>query len=102
MEQLRAIWCCASPNADSRRTSRILRMDNLSSGKSDSPCFKQNQIALFDVQRRPFLCSDPIAITHSELIAISRSELPRFPDRHRLGTDNRDHLGTMIFISSEW
>jgi hypothetical protein len=47
------------------------------------------------------LRSDPIAITHSELIAISRSELGRFLDRHQLGTGNRDHLGTVIFISSE-
>src|SRR5438128_6271991 len=46
IEQLRAIWCCASPNADSRRTSRILRIDNPSSDKSDSPCFKQNQTSL--------------------------------------------------------
>jgi hypothetical protein len=29
------------------------------------------------------------------------SELARFIDRHQLGTDNRDHFGTMIFISSE-
>jgi hypothetical protein len=47
------------------------------------------------------LCSDRIAITHSELIAISRSEPGRFLDRHQLGIDNRDHLGTMIFITSE-
>jgi hypothetical protein len=47
------------------------------------------------------LCSDRTAITHSELIAISRSELRRFFDRHQLGINNRDHPGTMIFITSE-
>jgi hypothetical protein len=74
-------------------------MDKASSGKTDSPCFKQNQIALFNVQRRPVFV--PIAISRSELIAINRSELGRLFDRHQIGIVNRDHLGTMIFISSE-
>jgi len=30
-----------------------------------------------------------------------RSELAAIFDRHELGTGNRDHLGTMIFFSSE-
>jgi hypothetical protein len=47
------------------------------------------------------LRSEPIAVSHSELIAISRSEPRRFFDRHQPGIVNRDHLGTMIFISSE-
>jgi hypothetical protein len=34
------------------RTSRNLRMDRASSGKSDPPCFKQDQTTLFVVQRR--------------------------------------------------
>ena len=61
IEQLRAIWCCASPNADSRRTSRILRLD------------KQNQIALFDVQRRLFRSDrdQPFRAPTSFLIVIS-------------------------------
>jgi hypothetical protein len=37
----------------------------------------------------------------SDFIAIARSELERFLDRHPLGIANRDHLGTMIFFSSE-
>jgi SAM-dependent methyltransferase len=45
--------------------------------------------------------SRPNRNRHSELAAISRSELSRFFDRHRLGIDNRDHLGTMIFFTSE-
>jgi hypothetical protein len=75
-------------------------MDRASSGKSDPPCFKQDQIALFYVQRLSVLFR-PNRDLHSELPAISRSELSRFLDRHRLGIDNRDHLGTMIFFSSE-
>lgn len=117
IEQLRAIWCCASPNADSRRISRILRMDNASSGKADSPCYKQNQIALLDVQRRPVRRSEPMSISrfepmklghsdlmsimHSELMSITGSEVEPVFDRHQLGTGNRDRLGTTIFIASE-
>jgi hypothetical protein len=48
-------------------------MDSASSGKLILLCFKQNQIALFDVQRLPHPAV--IAITPSELIAITRSEL---------------------------
>jgi len=40
-------------------------------------------------------------LLHSELIEISHSELTAIFDRHELGTDNRDHLGTTIFFSSE-
>ena len=50
-------------------------MDRASSGKLILLCFKQNQTALFDVQRLPD--SEVIAITHSELIAIIRSEAGR-------------------------
>jgi hypothetical protein len=38
---------------------------------------------------------------HSELVAISRSEPGRFFDRYPIGILHRDHLGTMIFFSSE-
>jgi hypothetical protein len=48
-------------------------MDRASSGKLILLCFKQNQNALFDVQR--FRDSEEIAITHSEVNAIARSEL---------------------------
>jgi hypothetical protein len=48
-------------------------MDRASSGKLILLCFKQNQIALFDVQRLPD--SEVIAITHSEVIAITRSDV---------------------------
>jgi hypothetical protein len=48
-------------------------MDRASSGKLILLCFKQNQTALFDVQRLPN--SAVIAITHSEVNAIARSEL---------------------------
>ena len=61
------------PSADSRRISRILRMDRASSGKSDPPCFKQDQITLFYVQRLSVLFR-PNRDRHSELPAISRSE----------------------------
>jgi hypothetical protein len=47
-------------------------MDRASSGKLILLCFKQNQTALFGVQRFPD--SEVIAITHSELNAISCSE----------------------------
>jgi len=47
------------------------------------------------------LCSGRTAIRHSEFIAISRSETQAILDRHPLGIGNRDHLGTMIFFSSE-
>jgi hypothetical protein len=50
-----------------------LRIDRASSGKLILLCFKQNQIALFDVQRLPD--SEAIAITHSEANAIARSDL---------------------------
>jgi hypothetical protein len=33
----------------------VFRTDNLLAGKSDSPCFKQDQTAVFDVQRRQAL-----------------------------------------------
>jgi hypothetical protein len=37
MEQLRAIWRCPSPNSNfKRKTSLILRMDNLLAGKLTS------------------------------------------------------------------
>jgi hypothetical protein len=71
-------------------------MDRASSGKSDPPCFKQDQI--------PLLLSSAAV---SDLTASFRahrnrhSELPAIFDRHELGTGNRDHLGTMIFSSSE-
>jgi hypothetical protein len=47
-------------------------MDRAFSGNLILLCLKQNQIALFDVQRLP----DPeaIAISRSELSAIARSE----------------------------
>jgi hypothetical protein len=48
-------------------------MDRASSGKLILLCFKQNQTALFDVQRLPDF--EVIAITHSEVIAIGRSEV---------------------------
>jgi len=47
-------------------------MDRASSGKLILLCFKQNQIALFDVQRPP--ASGTIAIIRSEVNAITRSE----------------------------
>jgi hypothetical protein len=50
-------------------------MDRASSGKLILLRFKQNQIALFDVQRLPY--SEVIAITHSEVNAIACSE-PEF------------------------
>lgn len=74
--------CCAKPNADSRRTSRILRMDNASSGKVILLCFKQNQIALFNVQRcTAFVPTRPRLVVPT-FNAITRSELERFFDRH--------------------
>jgi hypothetical protein len=75
-------------------------MDRASSGKSDPPCLKQDQIALFVVQRLSALFRSD-RDRHSELIAIGRSELRRFCDRHPLGIGNREHFGTMIFFSSE-
>jgi len=42
-----------------------------------------------------------MTIARSELMTIARSELGRILDRHDLGIHNRDHLGTMIFITSE-
>jgi hypothetical protein len=48
-------------------------MDRAFSGKLILLCFKQNQTALFDVQRLPD--SEAIAITHSEVNAIARSEV---------------------------
>jgi hypothetical protein len=70
------------------------RMDRNSSGKSDPPYFKQDQTTLFCCQRRRkrAYCFIPHRNRHSELPAIL--------DRHEL-TGNRDHLGTMIFFSSE-
>jgi len=47
------------------------------------------------------LCSDRIAIAIPGSSRIGCSELGRFLDRHQLGILDRDHLGTMIFISSE-
>src|SRR5215471_5562933 len=92
-------------------------MDKAFSGKTDSPCFKQNQTALFFVQRRPagrsepisIGCSEPMRIGHSELMkiihsglmSIDRSELKPNIYRHQLGTANRDPLGTPILIGSE-
>jgi len=76
-------------------------MDRASSDKSDPPCFKQDQTALVLSSALRF-CSDRIAITRSEVIAISHSELTTILDRHRLGITDRAHPGTMIFISSEW
>jgi hypothetical protein len=75
-------------------------MDRASSGKSDPPCFKQDQITLFYVQRLSAFVQ-PHDDRRSELVAINRSEPRRFFDRHSLGIDNRDRLGTMIFFSSE-
>jgi hypothetical protein len=75
-------------------------MDNPSSGKTDSPLFQTESDRPVCCPAPP-ACSDPIAISHSEFIAISHSELGRFFDRHQLGIANRDHLGTMIFITSE-
>jgi hypothetical protein len=80
MEQPQAIWCCFSPSADKRRISGVWRMDNACSDK-----FNRKRL-----------------VNHSEILAISRSELRRFFDHHRLGTFDRAHLGTMSFISSEW
>jgi hypothetical protein len=74
-------------------------MDRASSGKLILLCFKQNQTALFGVQRLPD--SEVIAIAHSELNAIIHSEEARAFDRHPLGIPDRDHLGMMIFFSSE-
>jgi hypothetical protein len=48
-------------------------MDRASSGKLILLCFKQNQTALFDVQRLPD--SEAIASTDSEVHAIMRSEV---------------------------
>jgi len=92
-------------------------MDNASSGKADSPCFQQNQIALLDVQRRPAGRSEPMSISrseqtkighselmsimHSELMSITGSEVEPVFDRHQLRTGNRDRLGTAIFIGPE-
>jgi len=52
-------------------------MDKAFSGKADSPLKKQNQIALFFVQRRPAvgLDSEPMKIGHSELMSIIHSDL---------------------------
>jgi hypothetical protein len=47
-------------------------MDRAFSGKLILLGLKQNQIALFHVQRLP--CSEPIAITHSKVNAIACSE----------------------------
>jgi hypothetical protein len=74
-------------------------MDRASSGKLILLCFKQNQTALFDVQR--LLDSGTIAIIRSEVTAITHSEVDAIFDRHQLGIHNRDHLGMMIFFSSE-
>jgi len=84
-------------------------MDKAFSGKTDSPCFKQNQTALFFVQRRPAGRSEPMKmghsesmkITHFELMSIGRSESESNVYRHELGTANRDQLGTPIFITLE-
>jgi len=35
-------------------------MDNAPPGKFDSPCFKQNRIGLFDVQRRLYATPDRV------------------------------------------
>jgi hypothetical protein len=48
-------------------------MDRAFSGKLILLCFKQNQTALFDVQRLPD--SEVTAIVRSEVIAITRSEV---------------------------
>jgi hypothetical protein len=50
-------------------------MDRASSGKSDPPCFKQDQIALFYVQRPFQLCSNRtvIAIPNSPRSAVPSS-----------------------------
>ena len=45
--------------------------------------------------------SEAIAITGSEVNAIVPSEVDATFDRHQLGIHHRDHLGTMIFFSSE-
>jgi hypothetical protein len=71
-------------------------MDRASSGKSDPPCLKQDQTTLFVVQRRVSELTDSFRGHRNR-----HSELPAIFDRHELGTDNRDHLGTMIFFSSE-
>jgi hypothetical protein len=52
-------------------------MDNASSGKLILLCFKQNQIALFDVQRRPaFVPTRP----RSAVPISSRSPVPNSDD----------------------
>src|ERR1700722_20040493 len=78
MEQLRAIWCCASPSADSRRTSRILRMDSASSGNSDPPCLKTGSDRLVGLSSASQFCSDRTAIAIPNLddfLIVIRSEL---------------------------
>jgi hypothetical protein len=74
-------------------------MDRTFSGKLILLGYKQNQTALFDVQR--LSDSEAVAITDSEVNAIGRSEVDAAFDRHQLGIHNRDHLGTMIFFTSE-